>query len=270
MQKTKLNILFCLVLGALSVPTTPSHAVEAEAISFWNDYEANSRLTPDHSAWQSLLDTYLVDDHPTGIHRFDYAAVSAEDEARLLDYVSYLQQLEPRQLNQSSQQAYWLNLYNATLALYVIVANPQKSIPSLNRGTFWSIGRFNIAQQQLSLNDIEHGILRSLYNDPRLIFALNRAALGSANLSASAFTAENLEENLESTARSFVNHPRAVKVSNNRLELSRIFKWYQSDFGGDTQKMRAYLEKYLDPDTAAKMAQTSKVRYQFDWALNKP
>ena len=270
MQTTKLSILFCFLFASVATPIAPTYAVEAEPIAFWDDHEANSRLKPDHSAWQSVLDTYLVDDHPSEINRFDYAAVSAEDEKKLLGYVSYLQQLDPRQLNRASQQAYWLNLYNATLVLYVIVAAPRNSIRSLNRSDFWSTERFNITQQNLSFDDIEHGILRPLYNDPRILFALNRATLGSANLSATAFTAANLDEMLESSARGFVNHPRALKISKNEIELSRLFHWYQSDFGGDIQAVKAYLKTYLDEQTAFEIEQTSKVRYQFDWALNKP
>lgn len=271
MQTNKLNLFLGLILVMIFTSSETAHAKqEAKLISFWDDRVADSQLKPNHSAWQTLLDNYLIDEHPTGIFRFDYDAVTPDDQLNLFGYVDYLQQLDPRQLNSERQKAYWLNLYNATLVLYVVVSEPTNSIRNLNRSNFWDSKRFTIAQQVLSFNDIEHGILRPLFKDPRIHFALNRAALGSANLSAQAYTAENLDDMLDNAARGFIDHPRALDVSDDELRLSRVFKWYQSDFGDNTEEVMEYLKQYLSADTVAKLDQTSKVRYQYDWALNKP
>lgn len=248
-----------------------SAAPPAKTIPFWDDHSSSSRLTPNHGAWQELLDTYLVNQHPSGIARFDYASVSDEDEKKLLNYVAYLQQLDPRQLNKARQKAYWINLYNATIVLYVVLSGTDDSLPRVDRGEFWTTKRFTVALQDLSFNDIEHGILRPIFQDERIHFALTRAALGSANLAAKAFTAENTEELLEDAARQFVNHPRGLAFNEeNEIELSRVFKWYDRDFGRNNNELKSYIKKYVDENTARRLDRSNKIRYQFDWSLNKP
>lgn len=270
MHNIKRGFWFGFIALWFAAATNAFAAPQVRPINFWDDATPTSKLVPDHSAWQAILDKYLIDEHPSGIHRFDYNNVSAEDERKLLEYLRYLQQLDPRQLRRDRQKAYWLNLYNATLVLYIVVREPVDSIRNLNRGKFWDAKRFNIALQELSFNDIEHGILRPFFQDERIHFALCRASLGSANLSAQAYTAENLEAQLDEAARSFVNHSRAVRVQDDEVVLSRMFKWNQEDFGANNQEVKSYLKQYLPPDTAEKIDQTTRVRYQFNWSLNGP
>lgn len=272
MYTLKRTLLFGLLFGLpLLFSVTASAAPPAKLIPFWNDHSPSSRLTPDHGVWQTLLDTYLIDEHPSGIFRFDYQNVSEEDEKKLLNYVAYLQQLDPRQLNKARQKAYWINLYNATIVLYVVLSNTDDSLPRVDRGEFWTTNRFNIALQDLSFNDIEHGILRPIFQDERIHFVLTRAALGSANLPAVAFTAENMEEQLDKAAREFVNHPRGLAFNDEGdAQLSRVFKWYQRDFGSNNDELKGYLKKYVDEDKARRLDRSKKLRYQFDWSLNKP
>ncbi len=271
MQFFKQSLLVGVVLVLFLTDAANSQsAPRAKAIPYWNDDTPSSGLRPNHDSWQQILDAYLIIDHPTGVNHFNYDQVNGPDQQKLIDYLSYLQELDPRQLTKQRQKAYWINLYNATLVAFIVTAKPTDSIRGLNRGNFWDLERFSIAGQTLSFNDIEHGILRPLFQDERVHFALFRGSLGSANLADKTYRGDTIDEDLDLAARGFVTHPRAVSVNNNVLRLSRIFKWKKEDFGDSREELKLYLRKYLDPETADKVDRTTRVRYQFDWSLNKP
>ncbi len=78
---------------------------------FWSVSNESSTRIIEHNDWQTLLDIYLDDEHPSGINRFDYAVVSSEDRKKLSHYLQQMQQLNPRTFNQAEQKAYWINLY---------------------------------------------------------------------------------------------------------------------------------------------------------------
>ena len=255
-----------VVFVGTSVHATP----KAKTLPFWDDSEPSSGLTPDHSRWQNLLDKFLNAEHPSGIYRLDYDAFSDADEKALREYLAYLQQLDPRQLSKGRQKAYWLNLYNATMVLIVVVSQPSESIRTVDRKNLWVAERFNIAGQKLSLDNIVHGILRPLFKDERIHFVLNRATLGSANISPLAYTGDNVEELMEQAARDFLQHPRAVDFSDDGLVLSRLFVWYKSDFGSNVTELKNYLKQYQSPELAEKIEASKRVSYQYDWSLNKP
>ena len=89
-----------------------------------------------------------------------------------------------------------------------------------------------VADQALSLNDIEHNILRPVFNDFRIHFAVNCASFGCPNLQSQAFTRDNVDALLESASREFLAHPRAIAFNaDGLLQLSSIFDWYAEDFG---------------------------------------
>ena len=266
-------VLLALVISGV----TPALAAPAsELIPFWDDSEPASQLTVDHTPWQALLNKYLDDQHPSGINRFDYAGVSSVDKETFRAYLEYLQNLEPRQLNLPEQKAYWINLYNAS-TVFLIVADEREvnSIREIKSGFFtagpWSKKILMVAQQELSLDDLEHGILRPIWQDNRIHYAVNCASLGCPNLLRTAFTSDNTEGLLEQASRDFVNHPRAASVnSGGRLVLSEIYNWYKVDFGDSLAGIAAHLKKYADPDLTAQLNTAKSVSYDYDWALNKP
>ena len=267
--------LLLLTIGGANI--TPALAAPAsELIPFWDDREPASQLKVDHTHWQALLNKYLDDQHPSGINRFDYAGVSSIDRRTLRSYLEYLQSLEPRQLNQQEQKAYWINLYNASTVLLVVSDDRElSSIRQIKSGFFtpgpWSKKILMVSQQELSLDDVEHGILRPIWQDNRIHYAVNCASLGCPNMSKTVFTGENTEALLEQAARDFVNHPRAVSIDNGgRLVLSEIYNWYKADFGDSLGGTIAHLTKYASPKLAAQLSAVKSVSYDYDWALNRP
>jgi len=261
------------VAGLLLLAFTASAAPESEAQEFWTKHDQNSTTEVSHDAWQDLLDTYLDADHQSGVNRFDYAGVSKEDRASLDDYLDALQDLDPRKLNKNEQLAYWINFYNALTVQVILEEYPVDSIRSIRFLTSpfgpWDKNLVKVQGKKLSLNDIEHGILRPIWQDPRIHFAVNCASIGCPNLDEEVFTASNADELMQAAASSFINHTRGLEVKGNTLVLSSIFDWYGGDFGSNEKEIIAYLAKFYQGD-AAELSAISDVSYQYDWNLNKP
>ncbi len=258
------------ILSACGAPTSESNP-------FWEARNEQSQQSVDHSAWQDLLDNYLDDDHESGVNRFDYKSVSAPDRATLVTYLDALQAVDPRELNSAEQLAFWINLYNAATVYEVLQGIEEDDITSIkdiwsNAITPgpWDKETLTIAGQKVSLNLIEHGILRPIWQDRRLHYALNCASIGCPSLLSTAFTAELVEELMDEAQDDFLGHSRAVRVDGDKLILSSLFDWYGTDFASSQQELLAYLEEYVDDETLDGIENHSSVSYDYDWNLNKP
>ncbi len=173
-----------LALGWASGPAVA--APKAELQPYWDRSDAANPAAIDHSPWQGLLDAYLDTRHPSGVHRFAYAAVRSADRAVLRAYLAALQALDPRRYSRPEQEAYWINLYNALTVDLVLAHYPVKSIREIGGGWLlrgpWDDAIAKVAGRALSLNDIEHGVLRPIWRDPRIHYAVNCASIGCPNL----------------------------------------------------------------------------------------
>jgi len=207
--------------NAVAAPT----AEKAQKIEFWDDSEEHSRFSIKHGPWNAMLNKYVVVDHPSGINRFDYDAVTKADKESLDNYLKYLQSMDPRQSPKERQKAYWINLFNASLVQRVLNSSSIDSIQDLG-GRFWKKKKIKIAMRKISLNDIEHGILRPIFKDPRVHFSLVEGAAGAANILPQAFTMENVDELLEQNTRDFITHQRGV--SQNSLCLLTCLRSYRN------------------------------------------
>jgi hypothetical protein len=241
----------------------------------WQVHAEESTEVIDHSAWDLLLQKYVIPDHPSGINRFFYKRVSAGDRDVLEKYVHRLQQVRVSSLNREEQKAYWINLYNSLTVKIVLDHYPVETIrdidisPGLFQDGPWDAKLLSIEGEPVSLNDIEHRILRPIWQDNRVHYGLNCASLGCPNLLPNAFTAENIEKMLDSSARQYVNHPRGVRVGK-RLQVSSIYKWFQEDFGSTEQGVIDHLLLFADDELAAALKKKSKgLRYAYDWQLNE-
>jgi hypothetical protein len=263
---------FALQPAATANPFVP----KSDVWSVWDLSDEQNEATIDHRPWQALLDVYLDARHPSGISRFDYAALTDADQGRLEAYVLALASLDPRAYSRAEQMAYWINLYNALTVDLVQKHYPVESIKKIYGGLLglgpWNRELVEIAGEMLSLNDIEHRILRPIYQDPRIHYAVNCASLGCPDLSAQAFTAANTEALLEAAARNYINHPRGASFDDRgRLRVSSIFDWYQIDFGGSEAGVIAHLRHHAEPELAGRLeVYDGRLRYGYDWALNAP
>lgn len=256
----------------------PSFAApKADRWDFWDVSRPASATTVDHAAWDHFLKSYVVANHPSGINRLRYTDVTAADQQALKRYIAHLQMVKVRELRKPEQKAYWINLYNAVTVNVMLDHMPVSSIMDvaispglLTRGP-WGKKLATVEGQALSLDDIEHRILRPIFRDPRVHYAVNCASLGCPNLAAKAFTRDNTESLLETGARAYVNHPRGVTVKDGRVVVSSIYIWFQEDFGGDDPGVLAHLRRYAQDDLQARLDTAAKISdHTYDWSLNAP
>jgi hypothetical protein len=223
----------------------------------------------DHAAWDAILERHLRRGGD-GVARFDYAGASL---GAVNGYVADLEAIDPTGLTGGAAFAYWVNLYNAATVQVVLEAWPVSSIRRIG-GTLlapgpWRRPFLTVAGQSLSLDDIEHGILRPIWREPRIHFAVNCASIGCPDLAPRAWAAPRLEPMLEEATRRFINHPRGARVENRRLTVSSIFHWYAGDFGGTDAAVIAYLRRHAEPPLAAALEDVTRIAaHQYDWALN--
>lgn len=227
---------------------------------------------PGHADWDAFLDRYLVagDD---GINLLAYGRVDGEGRALLDGYLAEMQALDPTALGRDDQYAYWVNLYNAATVAVVLDAWPVKSIRRIGgflSGGPWDRDAVRVAGRDLSLNDIEHGILRPIWQDARIHYAVNCASLGCPNLALRAYQGATLERDLDAAAKDYVNHPRGASVGDGRLKVSSIYHWYKVDFGDSDAGVIAHLGAYAEPGLAAALAGVDRVDgHDYDWSLNE-
>jgi hypothetical protein len=230
-------------------------------------------MSVDHAAWQQILDRYLSASQD-GINRFAYGRVSAADKAALKTYLTMLQGVKASGLGESEQRAFWINFYNALTIDVVLDHYPVTSIRDIGGGLFvtgpWKKELVAVEGRKLSLDNIEHDILRKTWRDPRVHYAVNCASISCPNLMAQAFTGAKLERMLNQGALDYVNHPRGARVERGRLTLSKIFEWYRRDFGSRDGEIIAHVAGYAEPKLKAQLADIKTIAgYGYDWSLNE-
>ena len=265
---------------ALVVTSASGQFNEAEAIAFWEVSDESSQHQIDHGPWQELLDSHLSV-HSEGPNLFDYAGLNSNmaDRRKLGAYLDQLQRLDPRKYSRAEQKAYWINFYNALTVKIVSDHYPVKSIRDI-RSKQWLAGLVfpgpwddtyaRVAGQDITLNNIEHGILRPIWVDNRVHYGVNCASYSCPNLLATAFTAENTEELLEAGARAYVNDTRGVDmVDEDFMVVSGIYDWFKEDFGGSEEGVLEHLRLYADGELAESLRKfEGAIDYDYDWNLN--
>jgi hypothetical protein len=191
--------------------------------------------------------------------------------------------------------AFWLNLYNALVIDAVIAFGVQRSVTERQGGIgFFLRAAYNIGGQVYSLHDIEHGVLREnrgypafagrqfAASDPRrphvidpmdvrIHFALNCASRSCPPINV--YDAEKLDKQLDLATRNFVDSEVQLDPNTGSVQVSRIFQWYQGDFGGESGVI-AFIARYLPDDDPRRRAlqgnSAVKLTYAaYDWALNQ-
>jgi hypothetical protein len=239
----------------------------------WEAHDPESQATVDHDTWDRLLQRYVqIDDE--GINRVVYVALNQTGRSDMDAYIAYLTAQPVSRFNRVEQLAYWINLYNALTVQTVAQAYPVDSIRDirLSPGLFsfgpWDKKLITVEGVELSLNDIEHRILRPLWDDPLIRYGLNCAALGCPNLARNAYTGMTADQQLKVGARRFINSPRGAWFHNGKLGVSSIYAWFKEDFGGDDVGILAHLKTYADPGLRARLDGVKEIRrHEYDWGL---
>ena len=177
---------------------------------------------PDHNLFTPVL-SGLVNEN--GL--VDYRSLAAHPEV-LTHYLNELITHSPQQTwSREEVLAYWINTYNAFTLKLVADHYPLRSIRDLKEP--WDRELIPYRGRKISLNHVEHRILRKM-EEPRIHFAINCASLSCPVLAREAYTADQLDEQLNLAAQRFINDPDRNRINANRLQLSKIFKWFQKDF----------------------------------------
>jgi len=263
------------VLAAVFVSSgAASAAPKAELWARWEAHEPHSMLSLAHGAWGTFLERY-VRTGEDGTTRVAYGAVTPEDRMALDKYISMLESVPVRTLPRREQLPYWVNLYNALTVRVVLEHYPVESIRDIDisPGFFadgpWGRKLATVEGEQVSLDDIEHRILRPIWRDPRIHYAVNCASVGCPDLQKRAMTAANAEQFLEDGARTFINHPRGARIEDGKLYVSSIYDWFEEDFGGDDAGVIAHLKRYAEGDLAAGLQDITRIAGDaYDWRLN--
>lgn len=220
-----------------------------------------------HERWDALLKKHV---RPDGM--VDYRAFR-EDSTALNAYLAVLEQAHPndRHWSREAQMAYWINAYNAYTIQLILRHYPVASIRDIRPGlafvnSVWDIRFIRIQGYTYDLNNLEHNILRAVFKDARIHAAINCASLSCPRLAPEAYTAERLEEQLEVAMRRFVNDPQRNRITAERAEVSKIFRWFSGDFMREAGSLRRYLSRYSEhpvgPDTEIGFM-------DYDWRLNE-
>ena len=242
----------------------------------WQKHDAGSTATVDHSAWTALLKKHL---RPAskGVALLDYKgfAGASADRSALKGYLATLASTPVSTLNRDEQMAFWINAYNALTVEVVLDAYPVASIrdidisPGLLASGPWDAEVITVEGEALTLNEIEHRILRPIWNDPRLHYAVNCASIGCPNLQPKAWTGAGLNAMLDKAAKQYINDPRGVTIRGDDVIVSRIFDWFLADFGGNEAGVLAHLKKYADASLKAQLEQINDLdSTEYDWSLN--
>ncbi|WP_157893762.1 DUF547 domain-containing protein [Aquidulcibacter paucihalophilus] len=251
-----------LVIGSAALMTLPPPNLEA----------APGRSP--QAVWDELLGRYVRPDS-TGLNRVDYAAwkANAGDMRALDSVVAGLAASKISALPKANQFATWANLYNAITIQVVLARFPVKSIrdikPNLLAMGPWKEPRVRVEGKQVSLDDIEHGIMRKQWRDPRVHYSVNCASIGCPNLGRRGWRAESLDADLDAAARAFINSPRGVRVVGpQKLRVSSIYQWFKVDFGNNEAGILTHLRRYAAPPLLAQMTNARIVGDDYDWSIN--
>lgn len=268
-----LNRRGLVVAGVGVTVSLAAGPASAQSVSRFRGRNAGAAVA-DHSAFDTLLSRRARNGRD-GVVRVDYAGWrgSAADRAALVRYVDALSALDPLSLTRPEQFAYWANLYNALTIRVVLDAWPVRSIREIRSSLVvagpWKKTVTRVGGVDLSLDDIEHEILRKGWSDPRVHYAVNCASFSCPNLPLRAWRGAGLGPALDGAARTYINHSRGVTFNGAALTVSSIYKWYAADFGGTDTRVIGHLTQYAAPPLATRLRQTIRIADDdYNWTIN--
>ena len=237
--------------------------------------EADSRTQQsleEGPAFSHDLFDQILQEHVDENGRVNYTQLKANPE-KFEAYLDLLAAANLTEWSYNEQLTFWINAYNALVIKGVIDHYPTTSVRKVKLfNGFFSRLKFQAAGKTYTLNEIEHGILREEFPDPRVHFAIVCASFSCPPLWNSAYTVEMIEERLETATFNFIRNPEQVRIDRTKrsVYLSKIFKWYADDFKEGYDGVADFLSDYLPLEDAEFLASTDvKFHYlNYDWTLN--
>ncbi|MDO6835883.1 DUF547 domain-containing protein [Pseudoalteromonas carrageenovora] len=210
-------------------------------------------------------------------NRFTYELIKSPKQKSLVnDVKKYLESLpDKKSLNLYSKQeqlAYWLNLYNITLINEIVKRYPIVSLEKILTGPDSLLDKklVNIGSLQLSLSDIQYGILDKNYSkEPLIIYGLYQGYIGSPNINKKAFSGKNVYKLLKNNATDFVNSNRGTKIDSlNSLEVSSYYARNADYFPNFSNDLKLHLLQFADETTQGIINKSDKIEPIINnWAI---
>ncbi len=231
----------------------------------WMAIAAMSQQAPSHQQWDKLLKKHVNASGMVNYKGF------LKDKAELDAYLKTLSDNAPQaSWTSNEQKAYWINAYNAFTVSLILMHYPVKSIKDIagkiyKINTAWDIQFINIGGKKYDLNNIEHGMLRRKFNDPRIHFAIVCASMSCAKLRRDAYLAAKLDAQLDEAGKDFLNDKSKNRISGDKAELSKYFSWYKGDF-----TKNGSVENFINKYVTTPLSAGAKITYlDYDWSLNE-
>lgn len=228
---------------------------------------ASPAATVDHARYGQLLKKFNIN----GL--VDYDGLKAE-HAGFKQYLKSLAAVNPDDLSQDEAYAYYINLYNA--ATIDLVLDNYPGIDSIKDiggffGSPWRKEFIELKGEKVTLDHIEHDILRPVYKDPRVHFAVNCASMGCPLLHDEPLEGPTLDETLDMLTRNHMRNTKFTWLEGGTLYVSKVFDWFGGDWGSDEDKI-AFVQKYAGQELKAALEKLDgdvKLKYaNWDWSLN--
>lgn len=243
----------------------------------------------DHGRWNLLLSKHVIVSEDGLSTAVDYASlgVNREPLQSYLEETSRVSRASFDAWETPDQLAFLINLYNAATVELILdnmgSSDPVDSIRDIGSlfTPAWELERVALFGNLVSLDAIEHDMIRGggRYNEPRIHFAVNCAAIGCPALRAEAYTGDALEAQLEDATRKFLSDRSRNYFDGRRLRLSSIFKWYREDFErgwGESNALGEFVSRYsrelgLSIEQRNELARGDLgIRFlSYDWGLNQ-
>lgn len=218
-----------------------------------------------HETWNELLQKHVDSAGHVNYQGF------IDDKEKFHTYLCALEQEAPQDdWTEDEKLAYWINAYNAFTVELIIDNYPVTTIKELGGKLFkvntaWDIKFIKIGGETYDLNNIEHGIIRKDFDEPRIHFAVNCASVSCPKLRNEAYVGSKLDEQLSDQVRYFLTNDTKNVLGTEKAKLSKIFRWFKGDFT-KTMSLVEFINQYSD----VKLTEETELEYlEYNWNLNE-
>lgn len=271
------NLLAGLVAGILGLSTLPALAARVPTPT-----SPDFATTWDRENFNHGLLNGLLRSHVDRVGRVDYNGLRRSSLSKLYEYLYRLSKTKVKRLSsRNARFAYWINAYNAITLKAVLDRLPsdragQRAFQVTKVKGFWKEYLYEVDGRWLSLDDIEHKILRVEYPDPRLHFAIVCASEGCPDLEPRAYLPQILDRQLQEATSKYLASPRAFQIDRARriVRISQLFNWFKGDFQkAPYHHELSFIAAFLkNPDDQVFLRQNKsslKIEYlPYSWKLN--
>jgi hypothetical protein len=270
-HRNSLPAVALLVGFLLAAQPAQTEALAPERLAELLAFDPQSSIAVNHGRWRTFLGYYAkaVGD---GRYWFNYWEVTPFGRDWLQKYIAYLSETNWPALNRDDQLAGWINFYNA-LSLKLVLdeppgrrLKPKLRYPKRDSGPF-SDKQVTVLDVPLSAHDIRK-ILLTGWADPRIHYALMGAAVGGPSINPLPYWGEYVDRQLDDAARRFINSKTGILIRSKKVYASRLFDWYQSDFGGTDSAILDHVRHFADAKLLANLEERTTIAdYRYNWYL---